>query len=117
VVRGDRRGRSLGFPTANLEPLPNSAVPGDGVYAGLLHWGDESLPAAISIGSNPTFDGSERRVEAYALDYDELDLYGMHVGFSFVRRLRDTLRFDSVEALVEQMATDVEQTRVLLARA
>jgi riboflavin kinase / FMN adenylyltransferase len=116
VVRGDRRGRELGFPTANLEPLPFTAVPGDGVYAGWLYWGDESLPAAISIGTNPTFEGRERRIEAFVLDRDDLDLYGMHAGFGFVGRLRDTIRFDSVDALLTQMTDDVKQARALLSR-
>lgn len=115
VVRGDQRGRDLGYPTANLEPLPWSAVPADGVYAGRLLRGGAALPAAISIGSNPTFAGRERRVEAYVLDAEPgLDLYGEHVGLSFAARLRDTLRFDSVEPLVAQMAEDVERTRTLL---
>jgi riboflavin kinase/FMN adenylyltransferase len=114
VVRGDRRGRELGFPTANLEPLLHTAVPGDGVYAGWLHWGDDRLPAAISIGTNPTFEGTERRVEAYAIDRDDLDLYGMHAGFSFVERLRDTVKFDSADALVAQVHDDVKQARGLL---
>lgn len=116
VVRGDQRGRDLGYPTANLEPLPWSAVPADGVYAGrLLRSGGESLPAAISIGTNPTFAGRERRVEAYVLDAEPgLDLYGEHVGLTFVARLRDTLRFDAVEALVAQMDQDVARARGLL---
>ncbi|MFN2536632.1 MAG: bifunctional riboflavin kinase/FAD synthetase [Mycobacteriales bacterium] len=113
VVRGDQRGRDIGYPTANLEPLPWSAVPADGIYAGRLARGKELLPAAISIGTNPTFAGAERRVEAYVLDFDG-DLYGEHVGLSFTARLRDTLRFDGVEPLVAQMAIDVERTRELV---
>ena len=116
VVRGDQRGRDLGYPTANLEPLPWSAVPADGVYAGrLLRVSGEQLPAAISIGTNPTFAGRERRVEAYVLDAPPgLDLYGEHVGLSFAARLRETLRFDGVERLVAQMGRDVARTRQLL---
>jgi len=113
VVRGDQRGRAIGYPTANLEPLPWSAVPADGIYAGRLVRGKELLPAAISIGTNPTFAGNERRVEAYVLDFDD-DLYGEHVGLAFTARLRDTLRFDGVEPLVAQMALDVERTRALV---
>ena len=112
VVRGDQRGRELGYPTANVEPLPWSAVPADGVYAGRLVRGGQELPAAISIGTNPTFDGLERRVEAYVLDFTG-DLYGEHVGLSFTARLRDTLRFDGVEPLLVQMAHDVERAREL----
>jgi riboflavin kinase/FMN adenylyltransferase len=113
VVRGDQRGRDIGYPTANLEPLPWSAVPADGIYAGRLARGKELLPAAISIGTNPTFAGAERRVEAFVLDF-EGDLYGEHVGLCFTARLRDTLRFDGVEPLVAQMAIDVERTRELV---
>ena len=113
VVRGDQRGRDIGYPTANLEPLPWSAVPADGIYAGRLARGKELLPAAISIGTNPTFAGAERRVEAFVLDFDG-DLYGEHVGLCFTARLRDTLRFDGVEPLVAQMAIDVERTRELV---
>lgn len=117
VVRGDQRGRDLGYPTANLEALPWSAVPADGVYAGrLVGSGGRSLPAAISIGTNPTFAGRERRVEAFVIDAEPgLDLYGEHVGLSFVARLRDTLRFDAAEPLVAQMAQDVDRARTLLA--
>jgi riboflavin kinase/FMN adenylyltransferase len=118
VVRGARRGRELGFPTANLETLPHTAIPRDGVYAGHLlcdseQYPDVRWPAAISIGTNPTFDGDERTVEAYALDRDDLDLYGEHVGVDFTARLRDTLKFDSVGALIEQMHRDVDQARTL----
>ncbi len=113
VVRGDQRGRELGFPTANLETHPYAAVPADGIYAGWLVRGKERLPAAVSIGTNPTFSGRERRVEAYVLDFDG-DLYGEHVGLEFVARLRPTLSFDSVDALVTQIAVDVDQTRLLL---
>jgi riboflavin kinase/FMN adenylyltransferase len=119
VVRGDRRGREIGYPTANVEPLPWSAVPADGVYAGRLVRGGgpgaTHLPAAISIGTNPTFAGRERRVEAFVLDAEPgLDLYGEHVGVAFTARLRDTLRFDAVEQLVQQMDRDVERTREVL---
>jgi riboflavin kinase/FMN adenylyltransferase len=116
VVRGDQRGREIGYPTANLEPLPWSAVPADGVYAGrLVRASGELLPAATSIGTNPTFAGTERRVEAYVLDAPAgLDLYGEHVGLTFTARLRDTLRFDGVEPLVAQMDRDVARARELL---
>jgi riboflavin kinase/FMN adenylyltransferase len=120
VVHGDHRGRELGYPTANLESVEHAAIPADGVYAGWLirFGGDETpLPAAISIGTNPTFDGVERRVEAYVLDRTDLDLYDEHVGVDFVARLRPTLRFDGVEPLLEQMAADVAQARELLADA
>ena len=117
IVRGDQRGRHIGYPTANLEPLPWSAVPADGIYAGrLVRTNGQRQPAAISIGTNPTFAGRERRVEAYVVDAEPgLDLYGEHVGLSFAARLRETLRFASVAPLVEQMGHDVERTRALLA--
>jgi riboflavin kinase/FMN adenylyltransferase len=117
VVHGDHRGRDLGYPTANLEPIEGAAVPADGVYAGWLvrspNDAENPLPAAISIGSNPTFDGVGRRIEAYVLDLTDLELYGEHVAFDFAERLRPTLRFDSLNALLEQMAADVERTREL----
>ena len=122
VVRGHQRGRALlGFPTANVESPPHTAIPADGVYAGWLEctqrpspYEGERWPAAISIGTNPTFEGRERTVEAYALDRDDLDLYGAHVAVDFAERLRDTLRFESIEALIAQMREDVEQVRRLI---
>jgi riboflavin kinase/FMN adenylyltransferase len=114
VVRGDRRGHELGFPTANLAPPPFAAVPADGVYACWFVHGKRQLPAAVSVGTNPTFSGRQRTVEAYVLDVDE-DFYGHHVALDFVERLRGMERFDSVDALVEQMHRDVSDTRELLA--
>ncbi|WP_433326422.1 bifunctional riboflavin kinase/FAD synthetase [Spirillospora sp. CA-294931] len=119
VVRGHQRGRALGFPTANLETLPHTAVPADGVYGGWLvcdsdRYPGARWPAAISIGTNPTFEGTgERTVEAYALDRDDLDLYGEHTGVDFKARIRDTLKFDSVDALIEEMHRDVAKAREL----
>jgi riboflavin kinase/FMN adenylyltransferase len=96
-------------------------VPADGVYAGRLlrpelpaGAPDADLPAAISVGTNPTFDGRQRRVEAYVLDRDDLDLYGERVTVEFVERLRPTVRFDGTEALVTQMADDVARSRQVL---
>lgn len=119
IVHGDHRGRELGFPTANLDVDERVAVPADGVYAGWLVLPDgQQLPAAVSVGTNPTFDGELRRVEAYVLDAGpDLDLYGRHVGVDFVSRVRGMERFDSVPALVEQMGRDVEQVRDLLVPA
>lgn len=113
VVRGDMRGRELGYPTANLQTLPYAAVPADGVYAGQLEHAGKSRPAAISIGTNPTFEGCERRVEAYVIDFDG-DLYGEHVALDFHVRLRGMERFDHVDALRAQMAQDVALTRSLV---
>ncbi|MGH3413812.1 MAG: bifunctional riboflavin kinase/FAD synthetase [Marmoricola sp.] len=118
VARGDGRGRDLGFPTANV-PVGGAAVPADGVYAGWLRVLDpegEPLPAAISVGTNPTFEGERgRRVEAYVLDRDDLDLYDLSVEVSFVARIRGMARFDGPEALVAAMADDVARCRELLA--
>jgi riboflavin kinase/FMN adenylyltransferase len=115
VVRGDRRGRELGFPTANLATTAYAAVPADGIYAGHLtrERGGTPLAAAISIGTNPTFSGRERRVEAFVLDFDA-DLYGETVALDFVERLRPTERYTTSEALVEQISRDVERTREIL---
>jgi riboflavin kinase / FMN adenylyltransferase len=119
VVRGRRRGRTLGFPTANLETHLHTAIPADGIYAGWLTSFDpsgqelERWPAAISVGTNPTFDERERSVEAYALDRDDLDLYGAHVAVDFVARLRGMERFDSVDELVAQMHRDVDAARAV----
>jgi riboflavin kinase/FMN adenylyltransferase len=112
VVEGDKRGRELGYPTANLALDDDVAVPADGVYAGWLVRADgTTLPAAISVGTNPTFGGTVRRVEAYVLDRDDLELYGERVGVEFTQRLRETITFDGVEPLVAQMALDVDQAR------
>jgi len=120
VVRGSQRGRALGFPTANAEPPPYTAIPGDSVYAGWLASlapdGVETdrWPAAISVGTNPTFDGVDRTVEAYALDRDDLDLYGVHVAVEFASRLRGQAKFASVDELIAQMGDDVAAARQAL---
>ena len=123
VVRGEERGRELGFPTANVL-AGGLAAPADGVYAGWLTVLDpatgkastEPMPAAISVGTNPTFDGErDRRVEAYVLDRADLDLYDKVVEVSFVARIRGMVKFEGVDALVETMTQDVVRTRELLA--
>lgn len=114
VVRGAQRGRELGFPTANVETLAHTAIPADGVYAGYLHAQGEVMPAAISVGTNPQFDGTERTVEAYAIDRVGLDLYGLHVAVDFVAYVRGQAKFESLEALLEQMAEDVKRCRELV---
>ncbi|WP_159793389.1 bifunctional riboflavin kinase/FAD synthetase [Puerhibacterium puerhi] len=120
VVHGDARGRTLGFPTANLGAI-RGMVPADGVYAGRLlrpslpaDHPDAALPAAVSVGTNPTFDGVERRVEAYVLDRTDLDLYDEEVVLELVAHLRPTLRFDGVDPLVAQMRQDVARARAIL---
>jgi riboflavin kinase/FMN adenylyltransferase len=121
VVHGDHRGRELGYPTANLSQESAGLIPADGVYVGWLVRPtlpdrdlDRVLPAAISIGTNPTFAGTHRRVEAYVLDRTDLDLYGENVVVEFVERLRPTEKFDSIEDLLAQIADDVERARAVL---
>lgn len=117
VVHGEGRGGSeLGYPTANLDVVPHGAIPGDGVYAGWFLLGDRRSPAAISIGSNPTFHGRVRTVEAFVLENGG-NFYGRRVALDFVERLRGTVRYDSVEALIDQIGIDVEQTREILGRS
>ena len=114
IVHGDHRGRELGYPTANLAWAGDPAVPADGVYAGWLTVADEPMAAAISVGTNPQFDGRDRRVEAYVLDRTDLDLYGRRARILFVDRLRGQQRFATVADLVRQMGDDVAAARDLL---
>lgn len=121
IVHGAARGRELlGFPTANMDLPPDTAVPGDGVYAGWLSrlepvvGQEERWPAAISVGTNPTFDGAERTVEAYALDRDDLELYGSGMAVEFTVRIRGQERFDSVDELIVAMRRDVDRCREVL---
>lgn len=119
VVKGDQRGRALGFPTANVPVSSSStAVPADGVYAGWLRRLDQAaspyLPAAISVGTNPTFDGTDRRVESYVLDRTDLELYGVEVEVLFVEHLRGMVKFPSVDHLITQMEDDVDRAHALL---
>ena len=123
VVRGYQRGRELGFPTANLSQDFEGVIPADGVYAGWLVRRERAqddpeyrLPAAISVGTNPTFDIPVRAVEAYVLDRTDLDLYGEVVAVEFAHRLRGNVKFDSIDDLIVQMTKDVEATRQLLTR-
>jgi riboflavin kinase/FMN adenylyltransferase len=129
VVRGDQRGRELGFPTANLLTAPYAAIPADGVYATYVRLGRaggpakarssagagsaQPLKAAVSVGTNPTFKGRERRVEAFLLDFDG-DLYGERLALDFVARLREQRRYDGIEPLIEQIGKDVEEARAVL---
>jgi riboflavin kinase/FMN adenylyltransferase len=113
VVHGDKRGRTLGMPTANLVPDDRLAVPGHGVYAGWAH----GHPAAINVGVRPTFQtGRGLLIEAYLLDFDG-DLYGQTLRIAFIERLRGEKRFESVDELVAQMRRDVDQARQICATA
>jgi riboflavin kinase/FMN adenylyltransferase len=114
VVHGEKRGRQIGYPTANIGLTDGATIPADGVYAGWLRVGAERWPAAISIGTNPTFPGVRgRQVEAYALDQQGLDLYDQQATLEFGYRLRDTLKFDGLDPLLAQMAKDCQKAREL----
>ncbi|KIC66389.1 bifunctional riboflavin kinase/FAD synthetase [Pseudarthrobacter phenanthrenivorans] len=120
VVHGAARGRALGFPTANLSSDASGLIPADGIYAGwLVDQAGKRWPAAISVGSNPTFDGVSRQVEAHVIDrpkeaVEDFDLYGQTVIIEFVQRLRGMVAYRGPEALVEQMRLDVAQAHELL---
>ncbi|OJU42084.1 MAG: riboflavin biosynthesis protein RibF [Microbacterium sp. 69-10] len=117
VVHGLKRGRELGFPTANLSELIDALAPADGVYAGWLDDHDTGIrhPAAISVGTNPTFDDVDRRqVEAHVLDESGLDLYGHRVTVEFTDHLRGMVAFEGMDALIAQIAADVSEARTRL---
>jgi riboflavin kinase / FMN adenylyltransferase len=111
VVKGQQLGRTLGYPTANLELSENLVVPADGIYAGEAETPRGTFRAAISIGFRPTVQGTHRTIEAFLLDYPGDSLYGNSIRIGFERKLRDELKFDSLEALTAQMARDVEAAR------
>ena len=113
VVRGEGRGRKLGFPTANIAFDPERALPGDGVYATRAVIGSSAYDSASNVGLRPTFDGTKRTVEAYIMDFSR-DIYGETVGLDFLDMLRPEERFSSVEALREQIARDVQDARARL---
>ena len=115
VVHGEKRGREIGYPTANLGLPDHATIPADGVYAGWLTVGEHRWAAAISIGTNPTFPGVRgRQVEAHALDQVGLDLYDQDGKIEFVARLRETLKFEGLDLLLAQMKIDCDQARELL---
>ena len=115
VVHGEKRGREIGYPTANIGLSPLATIPADGIYAGWLTVEGVRWPAAISIGTNPTFPGVRgRQVEAYALDQTDLELYDKIATVEFVTRLRDTLKFDGLDPLLVQMKKDCDQAREVL---
>jgi riboflavin kinase/FMN adenylyltransferase len=113
VVHGEKRGRDLGFPTANLEPPECKVIPGHGIYAAIAGLDGETHPAAVNVGVRPTFGGTRLLVEAYLLDFDG-DLYGRWLTLEFVDKLRAELEFENIDALVEQMGHDVTAVRQVL---
>jgi riboflavin kinase/FMN adenylyltransferase len=114
VVHGEKRGREIGYPTANLGNIEGQTIPADGIYAGWLTVGINFWPAAISIGTNPTFEGERgRQVEAYALDQEGLDLYDKNASIEFGWYLRPTLKFDGLDELLVQMKKDCDKAREL----
>ena len=114
VVHGEKRGREIGYPTANLGKIEGQTIPADGVYAGWLTVGINFWPAAISIGTNPTFEGERgRQVEAYALDQEGLELYDKNASIEFGWYLRPTLKFDGLDELLVQMKKDCDKAREL----
>lgn len=118
VTHGDQRGKTIGFPTANLEYAREKVMPAGGIYACWAYLGGERRMAAVNLGTNPTFtpDKQTLNVEAYLLDFDR-DIYGEMMRLEFVARLRDEMKYDSVEALIRQIRLDVEQTRAILGTA
>jgi riboflavin kinase/FMN adenylyltransferase len=114
VVVGDKRGRSIGFPTANVLPDAQAVIPARGVYAGFVRFGEKEYAACTNVGVAPTFGRAESRIEAHLLDF-EGDLYGRVVDVSFVTRIREERRFSGVDELTEQIRRDVEEARIMVA--
>jgi riboflavin kinase/FMN adenylyltransferase len=112
VVVGDRRGRSIGFPTANVVPDSNAVIPARGVYAGFVRTGSKEWAACTNVGVAPTFGRTESRVEAHLLDF-EGDLYGRVVDVRFVERIREERRFSGVDELIGQIRRDVKEARII----
>jgi riboflavin kinase/FMN adenylyltransferase len=112
VVVGDKRGRSIGFPTANVLPDAEAVIPARGVYAGFVRFGEEEYAACTNVGVAPTFGRAESRVEAYLLDF-EGDLYGRVVDVSFTKHIREERRFSGIDELTEQIRRDVDEARVV----
>jgi riboflavin kinase/FMN adenylyltransferase len=113
VMDGNKRGRTIGFPTANVAVWDEQVIPANGVYACRVHLGDETFNAVTNVGVRPTFDGENVTVEAHIFDFDR-DIYGQTLAVDFVERLRGEQKFDGIEALVAQIKQDAEQARVLL---
>lgn len=116
VVEGRKLGRTLGFPTANLERTAEGLLPADGIYAGYLNVASERYPAAISVGTNDTFEAIPRLVEAHAIGRQDLELYGELASIEYVAKVRGWIKFDSVEELIAQMHRDCAEAEVLLSQ-
>jgi riboflavin kinase/FMN adenylyltransferase len=115
VVRGDGRGRGLGYPTANLAPIEPLLTPPEGVYACWAHLGAEAYPAAVSVGAPPMFAHARGRIEAYLIGLPDHDLYGRMLTLRFLQRLRPQQKFESIDALLQQMQQDTEQAAKIAA--
>lgn len=113
VVHGEKRGRLLGYPTANIETVIPEEIE-DGIYAGEIEIENFSYPAAISVGTNPTFNGIKRTVEAFIIDQGNLDLYDLWVRVRLIQKIREQVKFRSVDELIEQIKLDLVQCRILL---
>jgi riboflavin kinase/FMN adenylyltransferase len=117
VVSGAGRGKGLGYPTANLRTWPRLLLPGQGIYAGMAELFDGSwYPAAIDVGTNPTFGVEPLHVEAFLIDFPDVELRGQQLAVEFWERIRDEVRFESVDELVDAIADDVERTRHVVSR-
>lgn len=113
VIHGQKRGRTIGIPTANVAVWSEKVIPANGVYAGWAHLGEERFMAMTNVGTRPTFDGQGVTVEAYLLDFDR-DIYGQHLTVTFETRLRPEMRFDGIEALIAQIHADADAGRAFL---
>jgi riboflavin kinase/FMN adenylyltransferase len=113
VVHGEKRGRKIGFPTANVDIWQEQIIPHNGVYACWAQLGEETFQAVANVGSRPTFNGHSVTVEAHLLNFDR-DIYGERLALEFVARLRGEVKFGGIDALVAQIRHDVEQGRILL---
>jgi riboflavin kinase/FMN adenylyltransferase len=113
VIKGNQRGRQLGFPTANLAIAERRLIPADGIYAVRIKISERWYGGAANIGVRPTFDNGARLVEVFVLDFDD-DLYDQFVEVQFIKRLREERKFDNLDALIEQMNRDVAETRRVL---
>lgn len=115
VITGDQRGRTMGFPTANLEIKPDQAAPADGVYATIAYTNDEPLPSVTNIGVRPTFGGGKRLIETFIIDH-KAELPGQKFRVEFIDKLRDEKRFNSAEELKAQIGKDVEKAKKILSK-